>query len=103
MAAARERLGKHVHAAADTNTKMKGAGSAEWGKGTVEKELEVRRYSEDLSAEAEESPLLEAVTRERLVKTQTAVWKRLSGCCGDLWTVKISRGAVIDCSSELCA
>jgi hypothetical protein len=29
----------------------------------------------------EESPLLEAVTRERLVKTG---WKRLSGCCGDL-------------------
>jgi hypothetical protein len=32
--------------------------------------------------EAEESPLLEAVARERLVKT--AGWKRLSGCCGDL-------------------
>jgi hypothetical protein len=39
---------------------------------------------EDLNTEAEESPLLEAVTRERLVKTQQAGWKRLSGCCGDL-------------------
>jgi hypothetical protein len=29
-------------------------------------------FREDLSAEAEESPLLEAVTRERLVKTQQA-------------------------------
>jgi hypothetical protein len=29
-------------------------------------------FIEDLSAEAEESPLLEAVTRERLVKTQQA-------------------------------
>jgi hypothetical protein len=31
--------------------------------------MRVVRYSPD-SAEAEESPLLEAVTRERLVKTQ---------------------------------
>jgi hypothetical protein len=29
-------------------------------------------FREDFSAEAEESPLLEAVTRERLVKTQQA-------------------------------
>jgi hypothetical protein len=29
-------------------------------------------FKEDLNAEAEESPLLEAVTRERLVKTQEA-------------------------------
>jgi hypothetical protein len=29
-------------------------------------------FAEDLSAEAEESPLLEAVTRERLVKIQQA-------------------------------
>jgi hypothetical protein len=39
-------------------------------------EKSVRRelpFREDLSAEAEESPLLEAVTRERLVKTQQAV------------------------------
>jgi hypothetical protein len=33
--------------------------------------------------EAEESPLLKAVARERLMKTQQAE-KRLSGCCGDL-------------------
>jgi hypothetical protein len=32
--------------------------------------------------EAEESPLLEAAARERLVKT--AGWKRLSVCCGAL-------------------
>jgi hypothetical protein len=48
--------------------------------------------------EAAESPLLEAVTRERLVKT--AGWKRLSECCGDLWIVEISDGAVIGCGSE---
>jgi hypothetical protein len=35
-------------------------------------QLEGSRHSEDLRAEAEESPLLEAVTRERLVKTQQA-------------------------------
>jgi hypothetical protein len=35
--------------------------------------------------EAKESPLLEAVARERLVKT--AGWKSLSGCCGDLQSV----------------
>jgi hypothetical protein len=33
--------------------------------------------------EAEESPLLEAVAREWLMKTQQA-GKRLNGCCGDL-------------------
>jgi hypothetical protein len=33
--------------------------------------------------EAEESPLLEAVARERLLKTQQA-GERLSGCCDDL-------------------
>jgi hypothetical protein len=33
--------------------------------------------------EAEEAPLLEAVARERLTKTQEAA-ERLSGCCGDL-------------------
>jgi hypothetical protein len=36
-----------------------------------------------LSAEAEESPLLEEVSRERLMKTQNS-GKRLSGCYGDL-------------------
>jgi hypothetical protein len=39
--------------------------------------------SNEVSAEAEESPLLEAITKERLVKTQQAS-KRISGCCGDL-------------------
>jgi hypothetical protein len=32
--------------------------------------LEGSRHSEDFNAEAEESPLLEAVTREQLMKTQ---------------------------------
>jgi hypothetical protein len=39
-------------------------------------------FREDLSAEAEESPVLEAIIRERLVKTQQA--KGLGRCCGDL-------------------
>jgi hypothetical protein len=41
----------------------------------LEQEFAVRReasFREDLSAEAAESPLLEAVTRERLLKTQQA-------------------------------
>jgi hypothetical protein len=33
-------------------------------------QLEGSRHSDDLGAEVEESPLLEAVTRERLVKTK---------------------------------
>jgi hypothetical protein len=41
----------------------------------------VKRGLETL--EAEESPLLETVTRDRLVTTQQAV-KRLRECCGDL-------------------
>jgi hypothetical protein len=49
-----------------------------WRKGTFGREPPFR---EDLNAEAEESLLLQAITRERLVKT--AGWKRLSGCCGD--------------------
>jgi hypothetical protein len=51
--------------------------------------------------EAEESPLLEVVTRERLLKTRQAR-KRLSGCCWDLRIVEISSGTVITCSSEWC-
>jgi hypothetical protein len=39
--------------------------------------------------EAEESPLLEAVARERLVKTQQA-GKRLSGCCCDSWRLEVA-------------
>jgi hypothetical protein len=53
-----------------------------------------------VSTEAEESPLLEAVARERLVKI--AGCKRFSGCCGDLLIVEISDSAVITCSSESC-
>jgi hypothetical protein len=49
--------------------------------------------------EAEESPLLEAVARERLVKTQQA-GERLSEYCGDLRSVEISDSAVITCSYE---
>jgi hypothetical protein len=30
----------------------------------------------------------------------TVGWKMLSGCCGDLWIMEISGGAVIACSSE---
>jgi hypothetical protein len=33
----------------------------------------------------------------------TADWKRLSGCCGDLWILEISGGAIFVCSFELCA
>jgi hypothetical protein len=51
--------------------------------------------------EDEESPLLAAAARERLVKT-TVGWKRLSGCSGDLWIVETSGGAVTACSSESC-
>jgi hypothetical protein len=42
---------------------------------------------ENLSGEAEKSPLLEAVARERLVKT--AGRKRLSGCC-ELWRLAMA-------------
>jgi hypothetical protein len=48
---------------------------------------------------AEKSPLLEAVTRKRMVKTQQAE-KRLRVCCGDLLIVESMGGAVIACSSE---
>jgi hypothetical protein len=39
--------------------------------------------------EPEDSSLLEAFTRELLMKTQQA-GKRLSVCCGDLWIVEIA-------------
>jgi hypothetical protein len=51
--------------------------------------------------EAEESPLLEAVAKEQLMKTQQA-GKSLSRCCGDLWIVEISGDAVKACNSESC-
>jgi hypothetical protein len=44
--------------------------------------------------EAEESPLLEAAARERVVKSQQAA-RRLSWCCGFLWSVQLSDNAVI--------
>jgi hypothetical protein len=47
-------------------------------------------FRDDLSAKAEESPLLEAVTRERLVKTQQAA-KYLVGAvviC-ELWRLSV--------------
>jgi hypothetical protein len=34
------------------------------------------------------------------VSEDTACWKRLRGCCGDLWIVEISGGAVITCTYE---
>jgi hypothetical protein len=51
--------------------------------------------------EAEEAPLLKAISREWLMKTQQAT-KGLSRYCGDLWTLGISDGAVIACNSESC-
>jgi hypothetical protein len=51
--------------------------------------------------EAEESPLLEVVARERLKKTQQAS-KRFSCCYSDLWFVEINDGAVIAYSSKSC-
>jgi hypothetical protein len=51
-----------------------------------------------LSAEAEESPLLQAVTRERLVKTQQA-GKGLA-CAAVIYKLEIGDGAVITCSSD---
>jgi hypothetical protein len=55
---------------------------------------------ESVSTEAEESPLLEAVTRERPVETQQT--KKLSVCCSGLQGVEISDGAIIKCSHESC-
>jgi hypothetical protein len=85
MAAARERLGKHVSATTDKHTKMNGvlcAGRADelqgrqlgqsksvlywslWRKGNSWKRVERESpFREDLSTEAEESLLLEAVTQ----------------------------------------
>jgi hypothetical protein len=53
------------------------------------------------ASEPEEYPLLEAVARERLVKTQQA-GKSLACGGGDLWIVESSDGAVIACSAECC-
>jgi hypothetical protein len=56
----------------------------------------------DISTEAEESPLLETAARERLMKRQQAT-KRLSGCCGDLLSVENSNSTVTTCSFKWCA
>jgi hypothetical protein len=53
---------------------------------------------EDLSGEAEESPLLEAVTSERLVKTQEAE-KGLADAVVICEIVEINGDAVIICGS----
>jgi hypothetical protein len=57
--------------------------------------------TDNLSAEAEEYPFIETVTRERLLKIQQE-GKGLSGCCGDLYSLEIRDGSVITWSSELC-
>jgi hypothetical protein len=50
----------------------------------------MREYEDITRArEAEESSLLEAVARERLLKIQQ-VGKRLSGCCGELWRLPVA-------------
>jgi hypothetical protein len=51
--------------------------------------------------EADESSVLEAVARERVMKTQQA-GKTFSVRYGDLWIVKISGGDVTACSSDSC-
>jgi hypothetical protein len=59
------------------------------GQSSVENEFCTGGCEERTRArEAEGSPLLGAVARERLVKT--AGWKRLSGCCGDLWRLVVA-------------
>jgi hypothetical protein len=54
--------------------------------------------SNELSAEAKESPLLEAVTRERLVKTSRL--KRYSMWWSNLWRVEISGSVIVTCSYD---
>jgi hypothetical protein len=56
-------------------------------------------YSNDRSTEAEESPLLEAVSRERLANT--ADWKG-SMYVAPICKVEIADGAVIKCGHESC-
>jgi hypothetical protein len=52
-----------------------------------------------LARENEESQLLEALAKERLMKTQQA-GNRLRGSCGDLYSVEIRGNALIPCISE---
>jgi hypothetical protein len=51
-----------------------------------------------LQPEAEESPLLEAVTRKRLVKTLKA-GEDLA--CSDLYSVEVSDSVIVICSYDL--
>jgi hypothetical protein len=62
---------------------------------------DIRRAVTTWAREAEKSPQLEAVTRERQFKKQQAV-KWPSEWCSDLWIVEIINSAVITCSSECC-
>jgi hypothetical protein len=93
MATARERLGKHIPrkrihirewTVLSARTVPRTYEEDNWGNrvSSVRQAVKWREswkrvereppFGEDLSAEAEDSPLLEAVTRERLVKTQLA-------------------------------
>jgi hypothetical protein len=84
-AVSRLRLGKHVPVATDTHVTIEGFLETVFTTRSVKrgykeeylsKNSSVGReppFRKDLSVEAEESPLLEAVTRERLMKTQQAV------------------------------
>jgi hypothetical protein len=80
-AAAREGLGKHVTVVVNTGWTVLSARAVTRDNQVSSVRESVKKRDtwkgspvrEDLSAEGEESPLLEAVTRERLVKT--AGWK----------------------------
>jgi hypothetical protein len=90
MAAVRERQDKHVPAATDMHKRMNGVVLAgrddklqgkqllqpcQFCTGVCEEKTQLegsRHLREDFRTEAEKSPLLAAVTRERLVKTQQA-------------------------------
>jgi hypothetical protein len=60
---------------------------------------------EAVKTEPERMKLKISTIRSRCQRTageDTAGWKRLSVCCGDMWIVKICGSAVIDRSSESC-
>jgi hypothetical protein len=59
--------------------------------------MEYSPDSNDVSTEAEQSPLLEAVASKRLVKTLQA---GEDFACSDPCSVEISDSAVIACSSQ---
>jgi hypothetical protein len=117
MAAARERLGKHV----PVETAYKNEQCCLWGLcwGVIRKttgatksvqcgSLWRKEFSwkgvavrEDFSTEAEEQPLLEAVTRKYLENTLQA-GKDLT-CALENCSVEISDGPIIKCNYEFCA